>query len=549
MTLQQIESVIQYLPFVRIESQFVEEGDVYIGSVGILDESMPTSLVFRTEIHKAYPRKFLGQETIRFICPSLMDYPHIMEGGFLCFHAPYGMNDEERLCSDLTQLYDWVLKYYIEKRRDDNYEHLVVNAGQVDDISYAIHYTQFDIKPKAGEYGYAFTSNLRDGIHKGKHVKNLLLQFISDARKAEIMNCSWNTNYKLQEQQPCLYCVLSNPPALYDKFAVKNLSDLNACLSLEQLNFIHLFEKANRKKMNGRVVPLLLGYKIPGEKIHWQALMLKVGEFPIYGIPQLHDGKKMGKWCTMFREGNIEWAMTFDSSYDNYFGRGHFHDKFTEMNILVLGVGAVGSMVARTLVKCGCKKLTLCDFDVKKPENVCRSEYTFMSGVCDKAFELATLLSDESPHVSIVALTNEIECKLKLVEQGGNGEHEELSQYDLIFDCTTDDDIMLILERLKLSSTIVNLSITNHAKELVCGFSPNVSNFVRIAFKDILNNDYKDIYAPTGCWSPTFRASYNDIALMVQYAMKHIHNMIAGDEEKCNFILRDGESGLKIIKY
>ena len=108
---------------------------------------------------------------------------------------------------------------------------------------------------------------------------------------------------------------------------------------------------------------------------------------------------------------------------------------------------------------------------------------------------------------------------------------------------------MMILEGLKLSNTIVNLSITNYAKELVCGFSPNISNFVKTAFGTILSNASTDLYEPTGCWSPTFKASYNDIASMVQYAMKHIHSMINGDEERSNFILRDSESGLKIVKY
>ena len=36
---------------------------------------------------------------------------------------------------------------------------------------------------------------------------------------------------------------------------------------------------------------------------------------------------------------------------------------------------------------------------------------------------------------------------------------------------------------------------------------------------------------------------------MVQYALKHIHRMLIGIEEKHNFILRDSENGLKINRY
>jgi hypothetical protein len=31
------------------------------------------------------------------------------------------------------------------------------------------------------------------------------------------------------------------------------------------------------------------------------------------------------------------------------------------------------------------------------------------------------------------------------------------------------------------------------------------------------------MYEPLGCWNPTFKASYNDINVLVQFAMKHIN--------------------------
>ena len=124
-----------------------------------------------------------------------------------------------------------------------------------------------------------------------------------------------------------------------------------------------------------------------------------------------------------------------------------------------------------------------------------------------------------------------------------------MNEFDLIFDCSTDDDTMRLLEKLQLRCDIVNISITNHASELICGFSPNISTFVQNAFSSIVENDLSDLYAPSGCWSRTFKASYNDIALMVQYALKHIHRMLIGIEEKHNFILRDSENGLKINRY
>jgi hypothetical protein len=39
-----------------------------------------------------------------------------------------------------------------------------------------------------------------------------------------------------------------------------------------------------------------------------------------------------------------------------------------------------------------------------------------------------------------------------------------------------------------------------------------------------LEPEVQDLYTPTGCWSPTFKASFNDISVLVQYAIAHINN-------------------------
>ena len=90
------------------------------------------------------------------------------------------------------------------------------------------------------------------------------------------------------------------------------------------------------------------------------------------------------------------------------------------------------------------------------------------------------------------------------------------------------------------------MSISNHAQELVCAFSPEMSGFVEEVYTKLLKNDLEDVYNPTGCWNPTFKASYTDIACMVQLAMKHIVKMISGEEEKKNFVIIDDREGIKI---
>ena len=55
------------------------------------------------------------------------------------------------------------------------------------------------------------------------------------------------------------------------------------------------------------------------------------------------------------------------------------------------------------------------------------------------------------------------------------------------------------------------------------------------------------MYNPTGCWSPTFKASYNDINVLVQFAIKYINIRKKNGQELRNFILDTKEDDFGII--
>lgn len=552
MTIQQIEQIIRDIEFISIASPFQSDKNGFItGEIGIHIDGMPSQLIFQTKISPHYPNKSFGIEPIHFYNKSLIEYSHIMEDGAICSHLTPCRDYGNRLKNDLLMLKKWVEKYYINGEKDQNYEHIIIEYSLVDDIYYALHFSQLENRPMNGEYGYASVTNIREGSHNGKIVKNMLLQHIIKAGGKIINKCQWSKNYMGLSSYSYPYIFLSSAPCTHNKFGLKAYDELNAYLTEEQIHFIHQYEKALcEKKFKGLKVPLLIGYPLPNNNIHWIASILTIGSFPTEGYPERINGTKTGKWLAKFYQEKIDWAMSYDSSHKLFFGRGAFDKAFIDKKILIIGVGAVGSILAKTLARCGCMKLSVFDYDIKKPENICRSEYEFITGVIDKTLELSNLLSAINPHIEVEILKEEFECFIKANDKGlCDIAKKILDSYDIIFDCSTDNDLMEILEELSPSSDIVNISITNHASELVCGFSPNITQFVKTAFDSILKNDLTDLYNPTGCWSPTFKASYNDIALMVQYAINHIHKMLINEEAKQNFILKDTEQGLKITKY
>lgn len=300
-------------------------------------------------------------------------------------------------------------------------------------------------------------------------------------------------------------------------------------------------------------MPLFIGYKTKGHNIHWQAAMLEIGKFPIRGVK---DGKM---YYTELINSNIDWLLTRNCSYNNFFGRGRLDDKLISKKILIMGLGAIGSMVATTLTRGGCINISLLDYDVKEAENVCRSEYFFNSGVNNKTNDLASLLTNISPFIEVKSLKDEFSIALNyylksLHDNDGNKLPLEafLNEFDLIFDCTTDNDLMFALSKLSIVADLIVLSISNHASELVCGVKPNYYEFITDQFENKLDIDQKDLYNPTGCWSPTFKASYNDINTLVQFAIKNINLQYKQKRDLRNFVLKtsfDNGFEIKLEQY
>ena len=163
--------------------------------------------------------------------------------------------------------------------------------------------------------------------------------------------------------------------------------------------------------------------------------------------------------------------------------------------------------------------------------------------------DLELLLTQISPHVDCSSLKSVID----LVVKGYAAEHEDrtalarlFDEFDVIFDCTTDNQLMRVMDATSTKAQVVNLSITNHAQDLICAFSPNVTETVLFVYGLLKRDAENDMYNPTGCWNPTFKASYNDIESKVQFAIKHIISMLSSEKPLSNFFITEDDADLKI---
>ncbi|MEL6439073.1 MAG: ThiF family adenylyltransferase [Cyanobacteria bacterium J06621_8] len=535
-----IKEVIDQIPYVK-KVIFFEEDNLYLyGEIEITFRDLKNPLVFEIIIYPQYPLKSYHSESIKFINKDLLKYNHVMEDGLICIHTSHNTDIKQKLLIDFNSLKSWIEKYYINENVDENYEHIIVNENLINDQYYSYLFTDVDHEFKKGDFGKVKISLLNTGIFKEKNIDNYLVQGFSVSEE-EIVDCHWSKLYKnIPSSFDGFYIFIEDHPARYNRFAFKKFNELENYIPSTFLDLLCDFEKDNFEKIQDEIVPIFIGYNTIKDETHWQIVLLEIGQFPLN--EDYISKNNLLVPIKKLNDQNIKWAISRNSSYKYFFGRGTLSKTITNAKILIIGVGAIGSMIAKTLVKGGCKLIDIADYDIKEPENVCRSEYFFSEGITEKVYELQDILSKDSPFININIFKKEyfeeIIKTFSSVPKGKKDFASILNQYDIVFDCTTDNDLMYVLNLLKLNCDLINLSITNHAKDLVCAFYPNIYNFVNTQFNELLDNDLDDMYKPTGCWNTTFKASYTDIDLLVQIAIKKINNIYKNDKPKFNFVIK-----------
>ena len=546
---EQVERIIEQTEGAKVVKTFAPDAIGGLRGKIAIDAGESKEVEWDVHVAQSYPFKVMGVEPITFTNLDLIDYPHIMEAGGLCMHPAIYEDAEAQFFHDLEQLKEWVEKYYVRGEKDEHYEHLIVNNEAIENLLYNVWFAETEEEIDEGDYGQVNYAMMGVGVHIENKTETLLVTSFESGQGfgGRTTNCKISNVYKDGGKYRGVYCMLREAPSVHGKFIIKGYKELERLMTQSQLDYLHTFEE--QYKGDNGFFPLMVGYKIPDGCTHWQAAILMIDDMPTEGY-KIGVGSQR-QWHTRFVDEKIHWAHTEDVSYRYFFGRGSMPVELAEKKMLVMGVGAIGSMVAVTLARCGAEYIALNDIDKKEPGNVCRSEYRFIAGSGDKAFELMSVLWHISPHVDCRVESPILDLGIKGLigtKEGRKAVAEKLNEYDIIFDCTTDNQLMQVLDGVGYMGRIVNLSISNHAQDMVCVFSPNVNRAVSFIYRLLGRDAESDLYNPTGCWNPTFMASYNDVASKVQFAMKHVIKMLSGSEPIGNFYVTENDVDIKMVR-
>lgn len=247
-----------------------------------------------------------------------------------------------------------------------------------------------------------------------------------------------------------------------------------------------------------------------------------------------------------------------------FFGRGSFDTTLTNRKIALIGLGAIGSMVAEILAHGGVSKVGLWDSDIVEPGNICRAAFNLRDLGKSKVESVGEIIQSINPFVRLSDIKQqgywryEINPNIRKYINGSFYENvnykdqEEalkgIIDYDLIIDCTGSNEMLHFLSYALKDKDIISLCITNHSNELVCVSNSDGNPFeLRKAYLSRIEQDTKNFYAEgEGCYSPTFLAKYSDISALVNLCLKELDSVFGENQTFHSAIYGYCKSGILI---
>ena len=482
---------------------FSEDGDKFQGKVLLLAKPRE-SLELMVHIPKSYPLSD-SEVSVRFFVEEHVEAAHINLDQSICIHTPSHHDFQKRLENEIKMLLAWRDRYYIRHTKDVRYDYLSINYSYRSCFLFTDINHQFE-KGDFGEFTYTLYGDhkIKDGIAADQ-------AYILSIGKHQ---CTWSTAIHQQKALKGYHVFIEDEPISRPFRVVTNWDELTTYLPAEFLNALYQNKKAGH---GPHQIAILIGYRIPdSDEIHWQLITVRNNEIPIYG--EKIAPKTYVPACSNLP---INWSKTVNASYNRFFGRGKLTNQIADKKILIIGIGAIGSGLANILTRGGVRHLDFCDYDIVEPGNICRSEYYIIDSQLPKIVALRRHLESMSPFVDI-----NIHPRFSKRRDGEEYDQtrQKLNGYDIIIDCSSDNELSFFLDGLSLDSTIMNISISNAAEEMVLVTGRNITTQKHTIFQKLSTDETELIYEGTGCWSPTFKAAYYDIQSQLNLMVQNINH-------------------------
>ena len=292
---------------------------------------------------------------------------------------------------------------------------------------------------------------------------------------------------------------------------------------------------------------LLIGFPVPRifggdpEIISWKALYLPTvsyGKRTAKGFRNNQQGWWMRDRCEVFtKNAKLDWIVSENWNQHEISQRGKMSDLLLRKRILLIGAGCIGASIAEIFVRAGVYNITIADSDIFEVGNLSRHILNLNNIGEFKELSVCNYLNSLNPHANVKVindtLSNDDSFKTNI----------DLDRYDVIVDCTGENNVLDILQRTNFKRThiIASVSVGLGAKRLyVTLMNGNTFNFNAfynlispyLQAEKILYDDYDLPRNGIGCWHPTFPGRSDDIWIAAATSVKVIENYIISKSQK-----------------
>lgn len=363
------------------------------------------------------------------------------------------------------------------------------------------------------------------------------------------------------------WVLLNETPVISPWQAPLNWGELKQVCRNQHIDILEIIKEISIHLRDGMPHIVLLGYPIPktvGEEnyqIYWQALKMRAlssGSKTANGFRTNEPGYWQRDKMKFFTNGTaIEWITTENWNKSEFNSRGQLDTIVGLKSTLLIGAGAVGSVLSEMLVRAGLEHLAIMDTDFVEMANLVRHTLNMSNLNTPKAPALSNHLNMVSPHAAIKSYS-------EIFPPITPETNAAIQQYEVILETTGSDSVLGNLDNYQweTSKIFISVSLGLGGKRMFI-FSMYGKKFLHNEFVAGIHpwlqqeiDEYGDNELPregVGCWHPAFPARIDDVWLHSSAAIKVIEAIISYPSEKPTLIVfeqifEDGEfKGVQMV--
>lgn len=325
-----------------------------------------------------------------------------------------------------------------------------------------------------------------------------------------------------------------------------------ADLDLHQL--IHTYSKYLR---NQKPVILLCGFPIPAKidgpltEYFWQAVQLPKlasSDGQLRGFRNNEKNRKRVDRLSYRPNSSLVWRRSENWHPSTRSIRGQFSLELTRCRVLIIGGGALGSVIAELLVRGGVEHIVISDNEVTATGNLVRHTLILQDVRELKAQSLARRLNQASPHARVKAMG--------VFPPRASKDLEIVGQADLIIDCTGENEVLYSLRDFDWERPRIfySCSLDWQARRSFCYYAWATAfpahSFLNEVTPYLVEDSHSEerpelVREGGGCWHPIMPARIDDIWMLAAASVRQLDENLKKKCQKSGLVVfvRDETNG------